>query len=72
MVLFQLFIIPSLRIHWSRLSLKNFFSLFKGTMTPVANNMNNIRLLTPESEHEEKEKIIYILTILPKGVQTKH
>jgi hypothetical protein len=40
------------------------------TLMQVANNGNNIRLLTPFSELEGK-KIIYMLTLLPKGVQTK-
>jgi hypothetical protein len=37
--------------------------------TPVANNGNNIRLQTPSSEFEGKN--LYLLTLLPKGVQTK-
>ncbi len=39
-------------------------------LTPVANNGNNIRLLTPESELEGK-KFIYMFPLLPKGDQTK-
>jgi hypothetical protein len=39
-------------------------------MTPVANNGNNIRLQTPESELEGKH-FMYIFPLLPKGDQTK-
>jgi hypothetical protein len=47
--------------------------LLQVSTTPVANNgnRNNIRLLTPESGFWRK-KIIYILTLLSKGVQTKY
>ncbi len=38
-------------------------------LTPVANNGNNIRLQTPESELEGKN--IYMFHLLPKGDQTK-
>jgi hypothetical protein len=37
------------------------------SMTQVANNRNNIRLLTTYSELE----VTYMLTLLPKGVQKK-
>ncbi len=38
-------------------------------MTRVANNGNNIRLLRPENKREGK--FIYMLTLQPKGDQTK-
>jgi hypothetical protein len=40
--------------------------------TPVANHEINISLLTPKSELEGEKKFIFMLTLLPKGVQTKY
>jgi hypothetical protein len=37
----------------------------------VAKNWKNIKLLTPSSELEENN-VIYMLTPLPKGFQTKY
>jgi hypothetical protein len=50
--------------------INNTGSKFATNVKPVANNGNNIRLLTPESKVEEK-KYIYRLTLLPKSAQTK-
>jgi hypothetical protein len=38
-------------------------------LIPVANNGNNIRLMTPSSEFEGKNLFTYMLTLLPKSVQ---
>jgi len=39
------------------------------SLTPVANNGNNISLQTPESELEGKN--LYMFPLLPKGDKTK-
>jgi hypothetical protein len=40
-------------------------------MTTVANNWNNIRLSAYTLKWTWRQKIIYLLTLLPKGVQIK-
>ncbi len=41
------------------------------SLTTMANNGNNIRLLTPESELEGKNLYIHMFPLQPRGDQTK-
>ncbi len=45
------------------------WQIFTGTTTPGANNGNNIRRLSWHLKWTWRKKFIYMLTLLPKGVQ---